>query len=260
MLRLLEGSGFVGSLGRPIMRYHSYILHMLVFASRAFYDSPRGRWIWKVFLEVRGRVRPRGWGCGGGAHVQSAQKRCAFPNETLQRGASHRANYRANARPSWSFTTRSRSLPSFPPLTPATSRPHPQAFFLYIYHSIQLMPDETSLHWQHIVFVLYLAGMLVDEWQEGAHQYGGRIAQYFASGFNMVEAMCWLMLVAASGLKIAMWALPDGQVCACAGCECGPWLLRILMLARVSHSAQRFPGQLRSVLQPQCNPPLSSVS
>ncbi|KAG2437311.1 hypothetical protein HXX76_005968 [Chlamydomonas incerta] len=136
MLRLLEGSGFVGSLGRPIMRYHSYILHMLVFASRAFYDSPRGRWIWKVFLE---------------------------------------------------------------------------AFFLYIYHSIQLMSDETSLHWQHIVFVLYLAGMLVDEWQEGAHQYGGRIAQYFASGFNMVEAMCWLMLVAASGLKIAMWALPDGQ-------------------------------------------------
>ncbi|KAG2453180.1 hypothetical protein HYH02_002504 [Chlamydomonas schloesseri] len=136
MLRLLEGSGFVGSLGRPIMRYHSYILHMLVFASRAFYDSPRGRWIWKVFLE---------------------------------------------------------------------------AFFLYIYHSIQLMPDEASLHWQHIVFVLYLAGMLVDEWQEGAHQYGGRIAQYFASGFNMVEALCWLMLVAASALKIAMWAIPDGQ-------------------------------------------------
>ncbi|PNH02106.1 hypothetical protein TSOC_011955 [Tetrabaena socialis] len=50
-----------------------------------------------------------------------------------------------------------------------------------------------------------------DHPQENAHQYGGRLASYFNSGFNIVEAVCWLMLVASIGLKAAMWAVPDGQ-------------------------------------------------
>ncbi len=74
------------------------------------------------------------------------------------------------------------------------------------------LPDETAFVWQHVVLLLYVGGMLVDEVLEGAHQYHGRIAMYFQSGFNIVEAICWLLLVASIGLKIAMWTVPDGQV------------------------------------------------
>jgi hypothetical protein len=49
----------VGTLGKPVMRFHSYITHVLVFATRAFYDSPRGRWVFKMFLEARPRPAPR---------------------------------------------------------------------------------------------------------------------------------------------------------------------------------------------------------
>ncbi len=49
----------MGTLGKPVMRFHSYITHVLVFATRAFYDSPRGRWVFKMFLEARPRPAPR---------------------------------------------------------------------------------------------------------------------------------------------------------------------------------------------------------
>ncbi len=36
----------------PSPRLFSYMMHALVFASRAFFDSPRGRWIFKMMLEA----------------------------------------------------------------------------------------------------------------------------------------------------------------------------------------------------------------
>ncbi|GFR50896.1 hypothetical protein Agub_g13134 [Astrephomene gubernaculifera] len=87
-----------------------------------------------------------------------------------------------------------------------------ESFFLYVYHHVLLMTDEFRLVWQHVVLVLYIAGMVVDEAQELIYQYHGRIMRYYSNGFNVVEALLVAMLVACFGLKLAMWGLPGGQV------------------------------------------------
>ncbi|GFR50895.1 hypothetical protein Agub_g13130 [Astrephomene gubernaculifera] len=86
-----------------------------------------------------------------------------------------------------------------------------EGFFLYVYHHVLLMTDEFRLVWQHVVLVLYIAGMVVDEVQELIYQYHGCLTRYYSNGFNVVEALLVAMLVTCAGLKVAMWGLPGGQ-------------------------------------------------
>ncbi|KAG2500780.1 hypothetical protein HYH03_001542 [Edaphochlamys debaryana] len=86
-----------------------------------------------------------------------------------------------------------------------------EAFFLYIFHSIQLMPADAGWAWQHVVFAFYLAGQVVDEAQEWSQLHRCGLYSYLSDGFNAVELACWGMLMAASGTQIALWAEPEGQ-------------------------------------------------
>ncbi|KAG2433213.1 hypothetical protein HYH02_012754 [Chlamydomonas schloesseri] len=52
VLRVMESAGFVGGLGRKVARYLSYLLHLLLLASRPFFDSPRGRWAFRLLCEA----------------------------------------------------------------------------------------------------------------------------------------------------------------------------------------------------------------
>ncbi|PNH05304.1 Short transient receptor potential channel 2, partial [Tetrabaena socialis] len=134
VINLLESAGFVGSVGRQVCKYFSYLLHIQLLASRPFFDSPRGRWVFRLMCE---------------------------------------------------------------------------AFFLYVFHYVQLLRDQEIVVWQHYMLVLYVASMIVDEYQEVRHQYFGRLAVYFQSGFNVVESACLLLLVASGSCKAAMLLLGE---------------------------------------------------
>ncbi|KAG2446346.1 hypothetical protein HXX76_000933 [Chlamydomonas incerta] len=52
VLRVLESAGFVGGLGRKVARHLSYLMHLMLLASRPFFDSPRGRWVFRLMCEA----------------------------------------------------------------------------------------------------------------------------------------------------------------------------------------------------------------
>ncbi|GFR49793.1 hypothetical protein Agub_g11731 [Astrephomene gubernaculifera] len=135
-LPILTAAGFMGTVSQPFTWLYWRIAFIVHHGSRSYFDSPQGRWVFKLFLEV---------------------------------------------------------------------------FFLYVFHHVQLMTDESRLVWQHVVLVLYIAGMVVDEVQELMHQYHGCLKRYYSSGFNVLEALLVAILVACVGLKLAMWGLPGGQ-------------------------------------------------
>ncbi|KAG2484324.1 hypothetical protein HYH03_016866 [Edaphochlamys debaryana] len=76
---------------------------------------------------------------------------------------------------------------------------------------VQLMPVDAGWAWQHVVFAFYLGGQVVDEAQEWAQLYRYSLTGYLSDGFNAVEGACWGLLVAASGVQIALWAEPEGE-------------------------------------------------
>ncbi|KXZ43689.1 hypothetical protein GPECTOR_83g301 [Gonium pectorale] len=129
VVKVMESAGFVGSVGRKLMKYLSYTMHIVLLAARPFFDSPRGRWAFRLMCE---------------------------------------------------------------------------GFFLYCFHAVQLMRDQESIRWQHPMLVLYVASMVVDELQEVLHQYHGRLAVYFADGFNVIEAVAMVLLVGSGACKAAM--------------------------------------------------------
>lgn len=49
LLTLLTDYGFASQIGRPLLMPLSRVGHVCLFASRAFFDSPRGRWVFKCF-------------------------------------------------------------------------------------------------------------------------------------------------------------------------------------------------------------------
>ncbi|KAG2427999.1 hypothetical protein HXX76_011985 [Chlamydomonas incerta] len=52
LLHILKNSGFVGALGMLPARYFSYLVHYMLFCSRPYYDSPRGRWAFRLMCEA----------------------------------------------------------------------------------------------------------------------------------------------------------------------------------------------------------------
>ncbi|KAG2440192.1 hypothetical protein HXX76_004304 [Chlamydomonas incerta] len=134
-LRILQNGGFVGGLGMLAVRYFSYLVHFMLFSSRPFYDSPRGRWAFRLMCE---------------------------------------------------------------------------AFFLYIFHSVQLADHQTFM-WQHAVLVLHVASMIVDEIQELMAFYEGRPVVYFRDGFNIIEGITMVLLVCSGACKATTFVLTDGE-------------------------------------------------
>ncbi|KAG2454950.1 hypothetical protein HYH02_000777 [Chlamydomonas schloesseri] len=132
-LRILQNGGFVGGLGMLAVRYFSYLVHYMLFCSRPFYDSPRGRWAFRLMCE---------------------------------------------------------------------------AFFLYIFHSVQLAEHQTFM-WQHAALALHVASMIVDELQELMAFYEGRPVVYFQDGFNIIEGVAMLLLVASGGCKATTFVLSN---------------------------------------------------
>ncbi|KAG2448990.1 hypothetical protein HYH02_005744 [Chlamydomonas schloesseri] len=52
ILRVLESAGFVGALGSVFIKYISWLNHIVIVAGRPFFDSPRGRWVFRLLCEV----------------------------------------------------------------------------------------------------------------------------------------------------------------------------------------------------------------
>ncbi|KAG2444731.1 hypothetical protein HXX76_001475 [Chlamydomonas incerta] len=52
ILRVLESAGFVGALGSEFVKYISWLNHIVIVAARPFFDSPRGRWVFRLLCEV----------------------------------------------------------------------------------------------------------------------------------------------------------------------------------------------------------------
>eukprot|EP00198_Chlamydomonas_reinhardtii_P008135 XP_001697472.1 predicted protein [Chlamydomonas reinhardtii] len=135
VLRILQNAGFVGGLGMLAVRYMSYLVHFMMFSSRPFYDSPRGRWAFRLLCE---------------------------------------------------------------------------AFFLYIFHSVQLAEHQTFM-WQHAVLVLHVASMIVDEIYELMAFHEGRPVVYFRDGFNIIEGVTMVLLVCSGACKATTFVLTDGE-------------------------------------------------
>ncbi|KAG2434354.1 hypothetical protein HYH02_012370 [Chlamydomonas schloesseri] len=52
VLHVLTSSGFVGRLGRPLVRRFSHLAHFLMLAARPWFDSPRGRYTFRLLCEL----------------------------------------------------------------------------------------------------------------------------------------------------------------------------------------------------------------
>eukprot|EP00873_Tetraselmis_striata_P009194 jgi/Tetstr1/429458/TSEL_019366.t1 len=50
--RFMKACGFCGPVGEPAIQVFSSFLHILVFSHRAFYNSPRGRWCFRVLMQL----------------------------------------------------------------------------------------------------------------------------------------------------------------------------------------------------------------
>ncbi|KAG2442727.1 hypothetical protein HXX76_002809 [Chlamydomonas incerta] len=51
VFKLFNNAGFVGSLGEPIMLAFSRMAHVLILSCRPYYESPRGRWAFRMMCE-----------------------------------------------------------------------------------------------------------------------------------------------------------------------------------------------------------------
>eukprot|EP00191_Tetraselmis_sp_GSL018_P006922 CAMPEP_0177615510 /NCGR_PEP_ID=MMETSP0419_2-20121207/23490_1 /TAXON_ID=582737 /ORGANISM="Tetraselmis sp., Strain GSL018" /LENGTH=1504 /DNA_ID=CAMNT_0019113165 /DNA_START=266 /DNA_END=4780 /DNA_ORIENTATION=+ len=52
LLSIMSQYGFIGSLGRRFVQPASFIAHVVLFAGRPFFDSPRGRWCFKCLMHA----------------------------------------------------------------------------------------------------------------------------------------------------------------------------------------------------------------
>ncbi|KAG2486864.1 hypothetical protein HYH03_014547 [Edaphochlamys debaryana] len=52
VFKLLHNAGFVGSLGEPVLLLFSRMAHMLLLSSRSYFESPRGRWAFRLLCEA----------------------------------------------------------------------------------------------------------------------------------------------------------------------------------------------------------------